>query len=121
MEYLDLVQSIRGSLVAGMEAIGLYMTVVSGFLVVTYTIGKSLTKFQVFLVSSLFIGFSTLFTLLSYQFFASAYSQSEEFGPEFSIAGIPSVYSLIVLLFEVLGTIGSLVFLYRVRKDRNGT
>lgn len=116
MEYFEVVQTIRESLLAGMQSIALYMTTVSGFLIASYTAGKSLSRFQVFLVTSLFIAFSMVFTIMSYLFFLSAHSQSVRFGGDLSIEGVPEIYAIVVGLAQLFGIVGSLLFLYRVRK-----
>ena len=57
-----------------MTASTLYLTVVSGYLVVVYQAGKNLTRYQLLLVSALFLSFAVFFTAGTFGFFKGAHT-----------------------------------------------
>jgi hypothetical protein len=55
-----------------MTAMAMYFTVVSGYLIVAFTVGEQLSKSQMIIVSSLFLVFAFSLVFGSYSFFAQA-------------------------------------------------
>jgi hypothetical protein len=99
-----------------MEAIALYLTIVSGYLIVAYSAGSKIPNFLSAMVTSLFLSFSLIFVLGSYTFFGGAHTFSRIFGPELQYPTIPVWYAWLVATTEILGIIGCLIYMYQVRK-----
>ena len=116
MNIVELEQIVRGNITGGMEAVALYLTIVSGYLIATYTAGKDLPKFLCFLITSLFLVFSLLTMNGSYQFYEGAHSFSRIFGPELQYPIVPLWYAWAIVIIELAGTIGCLVYMHQVRK-----
>lgn len=116
MEIVDLIQIIEEAISAGMEAVALYITIVSGYLIITYSAGANISKYLAFLVTSLFVVFSLLFTGGSYNFFSGAHQYSVLFGAEFGISPVSIWWARILASAELLGLVGCLVYMYQVRK-----
>jgi len=120
MDYATLSEVVRENIVAAMTAVSLYLTVVTGFLVIVYFVGAALSKFQVFLVTSLFVVFASFFTLGSFIFFAWAHNVSLQFGNEVGFPAVAIWYSYLITIAETLGILGSLTFLLNERKKGGG-
>lgn len=54
---------------SGYTALGIYLTALSGYLVVAYLVGDRLTRFQLYTISFLFLCFSVLLISGSWAFF----------------------------------------------------
>jgi len=118
MEYAELVPEIRELMVAVIEATTIYLTIVSGYLIVAYTSAKNLSKFQVGLVTLLFLGFSLFFTYAAYAFFIRADNLSLQWGSD-AYSGINQTYAYILGSMQLLGIVGSLYFMLHSRKIKN--
>ena len=116
MEIVELEQIIRGNISGGMEAVALYLTVVSGYLIVTYSAGDKIPKFLSAIVTVLFLTFSLFFALGSYQFFFAAHNFSRIYGPELQYPIASIRYAWAIAAVEILGIIGCLMFTYQARK-----
>ena len=68
------------------------------------------------MVTSLFLSFSLIFVLGSYNFFDGAHNFSRIFGPELQYRTIPIWYAWAVAAVEILGIIGCLMYMHQVRK-----
>jgi hypothetical protein len=115
MESLDAIDQTRENMIAAMEAITLYLSVLSGYLVVAYTIGKNLIGFRLFLVTALFIAFSSFFVLGTFGFFRVAHDIFGQWGPQ-DYDGRFIIYAYWISAAQILGVIGSLYFMYDTRK-----
>ena len=104
----------------GVQALMLYLTVSSGYLIVAYLVGARLTKSQTLFISSLFFVFSSYALWGVTQYWTSgeeAYLALKALGVlehvELNYVGInPAV---IALPMGILGIIGSLKFMWDVR------
>jgi len=106
-----------------MIATGLWVSVISGFLVMSYTIGDKLTRLQVWFVSFLFVLMSMVFG-----YAAIAYAAGSEYvNPSNFLSPDRQPYLLIntnhlfaihniSLMVGCLTILGSLLFLYDIRK-----
>ena len=114
----DLIAAGTSLLEAGMFGISIYLTVVSGYLVVAYIAGRDLGRFQLFTISMLFVTFS---------FFASFGSFGLIRGAVNAFAGIDAGFGptaratflalpLAILFVQVVGIGLSLKFMMDRRK-----
>lgn len=117
MELLELTEMVRESASAGMEAITLYLTVVTGYILVGYTAGKNVSKYLNFLVTSIFVAFSLFFVAGTWDFFYAAYEYSTRYGPELGMDPVTIWYARTIVAVELMGIVGSLVYMYQVRKS----
>lgn len=115
MELIDLIGETRESITVAMEAFTLYLTVVSGYLVVSYIAGKELSRFQVLFVTSLFIAAAILCTVGSFSYFRGAHDLNLTWAPEDYDGGY-IVYAYWIAVVQILGIVGSLIFMYGSRK-----
>lgn len=61
-------------------ALTIYLTVTSGYLLVAYLVGKSLTTFQVVVVTGLFVYFGVISSLSVYGYYQSAAFWGQTYG-----------------------------------------
>lgn len=118
VEYFVYAEGIRGSVLAGLEATTLYITVVSAYLIAIHVAGARLEKFQIFLVTALFVTFATFFTIGTYGFFYNAYANSVEYGAQFE-AYTTVWYARILGSAQILGIIGALIFMIQIRYGKS--
>ena len=116
MELVELEQIIRACLSAGMESVALYLTIVSGFLIVAYSAGSEIPKFLSAMITTLFFVFSMIVIFGGYETFFAAHNYSRIFGPELQYPTISIWYARAVVAAEIVGIIGCLVYMYQVRK-----
>jgi elongation factor P hydroxylase len=112
LEYAELIPEIRELAIAAIEATTIYLTIVSGYLIVAHTSAKNLSKFQIGLVTVLFLGFSLFFTYAGYAFFIRAHNLNLQWGPD-TYAGVQEVYAYTLGTMQLLGILGSLYFMYQ--------
>jgi len=108
---------------AANTALTLYLTVVSAYLIVAYTVGKRLTKSQLVFVNCLFVFFSIAFTYsTTVSFFAMRFYteiQAEIADtPGEKYLYIENLFVAILAIALVLGIIGSLKFMWDVRHPK---
>ena len=100
----------------GMEGISMYMTVVTGYLLVAYNAGAKLTGGQVHFISATFILFAT-FGIWATVSFGIGMRNLMDLGLNFYqppqwVKPAPVIASL-----QVIGIFGSLIFMYNHRKN----
>ena len=106
----------------GIQALMLYLTVSSGYLIVAYLAGAQLTRSQTLFVSALFLVFAFYALWGVAQYWASgdeARLALEELGAdmiELNYLGLNPV--VIALPMGVLGILGSLKFMWDVRHPK---
>ena len=105
--------------VAGMTAMTLYLTVVSGYLLVAYMIGDKLTRLQCAIVTGLFLWFSVFITMGTMGYFGRAHQLSSLFS-DFTPSGLKMdtwvIWSSSVL--EFIGIFAALKFMWDVRHPK---
>ena len=115
MELVEITEQARESIVAAMEAITLYLSILTGYLIVAYTVGKNLSKFQLIIITALFLTFSTFFVLGTYMFFMRAHDMNLTWRPE-SYTGQNAIFALWIGGAQLAGIIASLAFMYDAQK-----
>ena len=94
-----------------MVAMSLYVTAVSGYLLVAYFVGERLTALQTAIFTCLFVFFSSFMTFGAYGFFANA----NYFGLTYGRGLAPQWTDEVCLTLQGLGIIASLKFMWDVR------
>ena len=109
---------------AGNTAMALYLTVVSGYLILAYTAGASLNRLQISIVNSLFIFFSGGFVYSSFVSFLGmlAYQNAAaNVGRETPTTETAESTSLtIFLVAQLAGILAALIFMADVRRRGKG-
>ena len=107
----ELVVELLGN---GGSAMGLYVTVTSGYLLVAYLAGKDLTRLQTVIISVLYVTFATFNTLAVVSYFQSAFYFSHTYGagrtPYWPVYGVGTLFSL--------GIFACLKFMWDVRHPK---
>jgi hypothetical protein len=114
MEFVDAMSHTREASIAMMETITLYLTVVSGYLIVAYSTGKNLNVFQVSFVTAVFVVFAFFFIVGTNTFISQAHFVASQLfenpNDNYRLMGN------IIISAEILGIIGSLWFMYDVKR-----
>jgi len=114
MEYAVLVSEMREWMGSAMEASTLYLSIVTGFLIVAHTTAKDLSRFQLAFITFLFIGFALFFTYGTYGMFMRAYDLQIEWGSD-TYSGVHKLFAIWIGGFQLLGIAGSLFFMYQAK------
>lgn len=118
-EVEDLINSIGSNIIAGQAV---FLTVITGYMIVAYTVGKSLTRYQVGFINLILIianisGFMGVFanTTMIYEYSAirAELTGGQKIREEFSAAWIISSTSPRALLIG-----GALLFMWQVRHPK---
>ena len=120
MELAELVENGYNAIDTGLLSISIYLTIVSGYLIVAYTVGSKLSKSQVHTVSFLFVSFAVILTLSTLASLRSgmmmfSHTSGQDDVPWLTIALDVGVYG--IALLEVAGIILSLKFVYDERQN----
>ena len=112
---------MTASLVADMNgyaltAMSLYVTGVSGYLLVAYLIGSKLTTVQVAIFTVLFLVFSGFMTYGAFGFFENAHLFSREYGRAYARPWAGDM----ALITQIGGIWASIYFMWIVRHPKNG-
>jgi len=104
----------------GVQALMLYLTVSSGYLIVAYLVGSKLTKAQVLFVSTLFFVFAFYALWGVGQYWSSGDQarialEASEAAPEIELNYLGMNPAVIALPMGLLGIIGCLKFMWDVR------
>ena len=98
-----------------LSLIAIYLSVLSGYIIATYMVGENLSKFQLYFINALFVIFSLLLTVGTFQIFQLvAEIQAEHSGliPEF----VATRFVLTTLIIQLAAVCGALFFMHDRRK-----
>ena len=112
MENLEPFMNVMVVFGHALTALAIYLTIVSGYLVVAYAVGRDLDRFQVLFINAIFFIFATILAIFSSLLFYSAFS----LGPR---EGAPNHFFYGLYLFfgcEILAIIGAIKFMQDIRK-----
>lgn len=84
-------------------------------MVVAYSVGEDLTKYQLIFINSIFLVFSVMLSLAVYIYFRGAYQLGVAYRPESSPQS-ESVLIYIFLLTKIAAVLGALKFMFDTRK-----
>ena len=122
MTQFELTTLIFSATETGNMALALYMTAISGYLVVAFTVGQKLSRRQVTLINTLFIFFSMAFSYSALACFSAMRIYTDQLlkisGNVPAVVGVMEVaYVLVVALGLIIGIIGAVVFMRNVRSQ----
>jgi len=102
-----------------LSTFALYLTLISGFLIVAYLVGEKLTKWQAAIVTLGFVLSTSLFTFAAYGYGSRAIFLIGQTSDPYR-SGITMTYPalLAIVLMLVLGVIASLKFMWDVRHPK---
>jgi len=98
-------------------ALAIYLTVLSGYMVVAYSVGAELTKSQLIFINSIFLVFSLMLSFASYLYLISAYQLGLEYKPEASPRS-EGIMLVLFLITQCAAIMGALKFMFDIRKKR---
>ncbi len=104
-----------------MNAMVIYLSITSGYLLVAYSVGPRLTRSQVIFISSLFVAFG-LFTVWGVFAYFQMGDHFENLSTTWNSARFNPVglnAASVVSLIELMGILGCLVFMRGVRREPN--
>lgn len=99
---------------AASSAMSLYLTVVSGYLLVAYLIGKNLTFLQTTIITTLFLFFCTTNTISTVTLMQTAYY----FGHTYGEGRFPSWAAAVVGIILSGGILAAIKFMWDVRHPK---
>jgi len=104
--------------VAGMTAMGMYLTVTSGYLIAAYFVGRQLTSLQAAIITGLFTWYTLHMTIGTFAYFGRAkyFYDSLEVAPPG--LGMNSTLIFSAFGFELFGIIACLKFMWDVRHPK---
>lgn len=115
MTLVEFILSVSSLHETGLTALALYMTVLSGYMVVAYSVGSDLNKSQIVIINAIFLVFSLALSLASYFYFRGAYELGLAHWPDSS----PRSEAIILRLFlfaQIAAILGGLKFMFDIRK-----
>ena len=92
----------------------LYLTLLSGYLIVAYVQGKHLSRMQAAIITTLFLCWTFVNTLSS----VSALNAAVYFGHTYGAGLLPEWGSLSIAVLQGLGTLAALKFMWDVRHPK---
>jgi hypothetical protein len=92
----------------------LYITAVSGYVLIAYFLGKNLTRLQAAIITVLFIYFSFFITFITLAFFQNALY----FGTTYGLGRVPSWPASSAGIIQSLGIVAALKFMWDVRHPK---
>lgn len=121
MSEADLAESFWNAQEMGVNALMLYLTVISGYLVVAYLVGRDLTVSQSRFISSIFVVFSgyALWGVVQYWWTGDqlrVFLESHEFGRVATLNALSLNPALIAGPMGFAGILGALRFMFDTRR-----
>ena len=113
-EYMEAMTSLYNS---GYTALALFLTVLSGYMIVAYTVGKELRFPQVIFISILFVAFSMVFATGSYSWILAAVDFAETHGD--GASQFLRISAPFMLAIQDLAILGALLFMRDIRKFKD--
>ena len=96
------------------DAMSLYLTVISGYLLVAYLVGKELTSLQTTIVTILFLFFGITNTVATMSFMQNAFY----FGQTYGEGRVPNWWAPLTGTLLALGIIAAVKFMWDVRHPK---
>jgi hypothetical protein len=115
----EILEAMMGSQSLATEAMVLYLSIVSGYLIAAFMAGERLTGYQVFVVSVFFTVFASFATWgsISYFFWASMFLEQSSVLDGGMTESLVKPFQLIGFM-EVLGIFASLYFMRAIRHPK---
>jgi hypothetical protein len=115
IETTEVVGMITDTMNLSLAFMTLYLSTVTGYLIIAYLAGSKLTKFQAGLITVFFLVFSVHFTISSFGTFELASTYTMQYLPE-TEHGPSIVMNRTLTIFQMAGIVGCLKFMWDVRK-----
>ena len=103
---------------AGISAVTLYLSVLSGYLVVFYIAGAKLSARQSIFVTMLFVVFSAVPVWAAYEYWSAAMEAARAMEKEFMFIRVDINPAVILVPLMVAGIVGCLNFAWDTRKAK---
>lgn len=101
-------------------ALGLYLSVLTGYLIIAYLVGNKLTRVQVLIVTVLYVSASAIITLWFFAWWSRALEfamEARQLNPDRQVANsIGATWAITSML--VMATVASLYFMWSMRHSR---
>lgn len=118
-EIADLISSVSSNMIAGQA---LFLTFLSGYLVVAYSVGRSLTTYQVSFINLVFILFGAISLISQTSQFGMVFRYSDmlaQMGPvDSSTKNTREFARALVISVRVVLIVGALIFMWQVRHPK---
>ena len=101
---------------AGLTALALYLTVLSGYLVAAYVVGEELDQFQLFFITAIFL---LIPITLAFYFFVMMYLGLDT-GPSGPAANWSFIFLYAFGASQILALLGALKFMRDIRTRKRG-
>ena len=97
-----------------------YLTVVTGYLIAAYFIGRELTRFQMAVISALFVAFSLSFIGAIYVGLNNILAISTQYPVQIDgwLNYVSKPVNVLVLVVDMLGIIMALIFMWSIRHPK---
>ena len=103
---------------AGISAVTVYMTVLSGYLVVFYVAGEKLRSRQSIFITMLFVVFSAIPVWAAYEYWSAAMEAARLLKKEFAFTRLDINPAVFLVPLMVAGIVGSLGFAWEAGKTK---
>jgi hypothetical protein len=101
-------------------ALGLYLSVLTGYLIMAYLVGDKLTRPQVLIVTVLYVCATTIITLWFFAWWSRALEfamEAKQLNPDRQVANsVQAAWSITVMLFMAI--VASLYFMWSIRHPK---
>ena len=114
MSVADFTEALMAIIGTSMTATTLYLSIVSGFLVVGYTVGAQLSRFQLAVVSTLFVLFAFFFAVSTFSLVTRANEFILNYGTGDFQTNAATPY--IIFSIECLGIVAAVAFMMHSRR-----
>jgi len=121
MTELELVEAANSYFELGVEVLGFYMTVTSGFLIAAYLVGDKLTRSQMVTISTLYIFMAVVSTYAAFAYisrgvhYALLLKDLESAGRIYASPFFPALITTIL----ATGILASLRFMWNIRNPKS--
>ena len=118
MNESEIVEAFMTSQAIGMSSMVIYLTLVSGYLIVAYSVGERLRGSQALFISALFVLFSSfsIWGAIAYFYLGDVYGMQSDTVPYGVIRPDYLSPPVVIGVVEVLGVVGCLNFMYAIRR-----
>ena len=101
-------------------ALGLYLSVLTGYLIIAYLVGEKLTRTQVVIVTVLYVCANTIISLWFFAWWSRALEfamEAKQLNPNRQVANsVGATWSITVMLFMAI--VASLYFMWSIRHPK---
>jgi hypothetical protein len=103
---------------AGISAVALYISILSGYLLAFYIAGAKLSSLQAIFITTLFVVFSAVPVWAAYEYWSSAMEAASAMEEEFLFTRVNINPAVFLVPLMVAGIVGCLNFAWDTRKPK---